>query len=113
MHGWRRVMLIYLAGGMAGSLTASVAYPRLYLCGASAGVFALITAHFANAFFNWHKMNFTNNQILEFILFAAYSLVDNVVGIYRYDVFYRGKISTSFSLEMLTDLRKALGRCRR
>ena len=77
-------MLIYLAGVMAGSLTASVAYPRFYLCGASAGVYALITAHFANAFFNWHKMKFTDIQILGFILFAVDSLVKTVVGIYRY-----------------------------
>lgn len=93
MHGWWRVMLIYLAGGMAGSLSAALAYPTYFGCGASTGVFALLTAHFSNALFNWHKIKFTNYQILGFILFAMYSLVDSAVGIYRYDKSFliRGK----------------------
>ena len=79
-------MLIYLAGVMVGSLSAAVAIPRHYLCGASTGVFALITAHFANAFFNWHEMKFTRIKIfkiLGFILFSVYSLKNSVVGLYN------------------------------
>ena len=79
-------MLIYLAGGIAGSLAAAVTYPRLYLCGASAGVFALITAHFANALFNWQETKFTWIKILGFILFAVDSLKDSVVGLYRFKI---------------------------
>ena len=66
MHAWWRVMLIYLAGGMAGSLTGTMVNPNLFICGASAGVSALTTAHLANALFNWQEMNinFSTNLML-------------------------------------------------
>ena len=79
-------MLIYLAGVTTGSLTAAVVIPGHYLGGASTGVFALITAHFANAFFNWQEMKFTRIKIfkiLGFILFSVYSLKNSVVGLYN------------------------------
>lgn len=47
VHCWWRVALIYLAGVFAGSMGTSVADPRIYLAGASGGVYALITAHIA------------------------------------------------------------------
>ena len=83
-HGSRWIMLIYLAAVMTGSLSTAVAYPRVYVCGASTGVYALITAHFANAFFNWQEMKFTF-KILGFILYAVYSLGESIVGMYRFD----------------------------
>ena len=94
MHGWWRVMLIYLAGVTTGCLTAAVAIPGHYLGGASTGVFALITAHFANAFFNWHEMKFTRIKIfkiLGFILFSVYSLKNSVVGLYNTYRYVRAK----------------------
>jgi len=47
VHGWWRVLLVYLAGVLAGSLGTSVTDPTVYLAGASGGVYALITAHLA------------------------------------------------------------------
>ena len=74
-------MLIYLAGVTAGGLTGALAYPRGVHGGASAGVCALITAHFANALFNWEKI--TNDQIQMFMLNGVGILVDSVIDIYR------------------------------
>lgn len=47
VHSWWRVSLVYVAGVAAGSLGSSLVLPHKYLCGASSGVYALITAHIA------------------------------------------------------------------
>ena len=78
-------MLIYLAAVMTGNLSISLARPRDYIGGASTGVYALITAHFANALFNWQEMKFASIKTFGFIIFAVYSLWDSIVGIYRFD----------------------------
>lgn len=44
--GWR-VLAIYFAGVLAGSLGTSVTDPSVFLAGASGGVYALVTAHIA------------------------------------------------------------------
>lgn len=48
VHKWWRVMIVYLAGVIAGSLATSVTDPHIYLAGASGGVYALIFAHLAS-----------------------------------------------------------------
>uniref|UniRef100_A0A182JVE6 Rhomboid-like protein n=1 Tax=Anopheles christyi TaxID=43041 RepID=A0A182JVE6_9DIPT len=47
VHCWWRVALVYLAGVVAGSMGTSLFTPRVFLAGASGGVYALITAHIA------------------------------------------------------------------
>ena len=48
VHKWWRVMAVYLAGVIAGSLASSISDPSAFLAGASGGVYALIAAHLAN-----------------------------------------------------------------
>lgn len=48
VHSWWRVLIIYVAGVIAGSLGTSVADPTVYLAGASGGVYALLLAHLAS-----------------------------------------------------------------
>jgi rhomboid-related protein 1/2/3 len=48
VHGWWRVLLVYLAGVIAGSLGTSISDPKVYLAGASGGVYAIIAAHLAS-----------------------------------------------------------------
>ena len=79
MHSWWRIMLIYLAGGLAGSLTGILAIPDGFHTGASSGVSALSTAHLANALFNWQEMNF---PAWIYILFAGCSVLENGVIVY-------------------------------
>lgn len=45
VHKWWRVLAIYFAGVLAGSLATSIVQPFNYIAGASAGVYALIAAH--------------------------------------------------------------------
>ena len=78
-------MLIYLAAVMTGNLSISLARPRDYIGGASTGVYALITAHFANALFNWREMKLNSIKTIGFIIFAVYFLKGPIVGIYRFD----------------------------
>ncbi|GBP39100.1 Rhomboid-related protein 2 [Eumeta japonica] len=47
VHCWWRVSLVYLAGVAAGSLATSLTDPKVYLAGASGGVYALLAAHIA------------------------------------------------------------------
>lgn len=47
VHCWWRVALVYVAGVAAGSMGTSITSPRIFLAGASGGVYALITAHIA------------------------------------------------------------------
>jgi rhomboid-related protein 1/2/3 len=47
VHKWWRVLIVYCAGVIAGSLATSISDPKVFLAGASGGVYALITAHMA------------------------------------------------------------------
>lgn len=47
-----------LVGVIAGSLAVSFTDPKVYLAGASGGVYALISAHAANLIVNWSEMEF-------------------------------------------------------
>jgi len=47
VHRWWRVLIVYFAGVIAGSLATSLTDPYVFLAGASGGVYALITAHLA------------------------------------------------------------------
>lgn len=54
VHCWWRVALVYLSGVLAGSMGTSIASPRIFLAGASGGVYALITAHVRFSCFEWN-----------------------------------------------------------
>ncbi|XP_030040172.2 rhomboid-related protein 2 isoform X2 [Manduca sexta] len=84
VHRWWRVTLVYLAGVAAGSLATSLADPKVYLAGASGGVYALIAAHVATIIMNWAEMEFAIVQLLVFLLLAG---VD--VGTAVYDRYWR------------------------
>ena len=82
MHGWWRVMLIYLSGVLAGSLIGAVAYPNSFGAGASAGGYALMTAQLSNALFNWMVLTFSVKEVFVYILFTYYDLTVTVWGMY-------------------------------
>lgn len=48
VHKWWRVLIVYLAGVVAGSVATSVVDPTVKLAGASGGVYSLVTAHIAS-----------------------------------------------------------------
>jgi len=52
-----KVLVVYLAGVLAGSLGTSLSDPRTYIAGASGGVYALIAAHLATMVLNWQEDN--------------------------------------------------------
>ncbi|PSN43466.1 hypothetical protein C0J52_03213 [Blattella germanica] len=84
VHGWWRVLLIYLAGVVAGSLGTSISDPAVYLAGASGGVYALITAHLATICMNWAEMQFA---LMQLMVFLVLTIVDVSTAVYtRYVV---------------------------
>lgn len=48
VHKWWRVLIVYFAGVLAGSLGTSILDPTVKLAGASGGVYSLVTAHVAS-----------------------------------------------------------------
>lgn len=52
------VATIYLGGGVCGALGASLLQPSLYLVGASAGVYALLTSHLAHLYLVSERKSF-------------------------------------------------------
>ena len=57
-RGWRgklRLLSLYQAGVLLGSVAGAIPSPHSLLCGASAGVYALIAAHLATLIINWNE----------------------------------------------------------
>ena len=53
--GSLKVLCVYLAGVLAGSLGTSLSDPGTYIAGASGGVYSLIAAHLATLLINWEE----------------------------------------------------------
>ena len=69
-----------ILGVVAGSLGTSISDPRVFLAGASGGVYALMTAHVATLIMNWQEMQFA---VLQLIVFLVIALVDIGTAIYN------------------------------
>ncbi|KAL3271050.1 hypothetical protein HHI36_021550 [Cryptolaemus montrouzieri] len=74
VHKSWRVLSIYFAGVLAGSLATSVIDPYIRLGGASGGVYAIITAHISTLILNWKETAFALYQMLFFIGITALDL---------------------------------------
>lgn len=85
VHKWWRVLIIYIAGVVAGSLGTSVSDPAVYLAGASGGVYALITAHVATIIMNWSQMEFAVLQLLVFLVVTSVDVGQAVYNRYVLD----------------------------
>ncbi|XP_011059609.1 PREDICTED: protein rhomboid isoform X2 [Acromyrmex echinatior] len=85
VHKWWRVLIIYIAGVLAGSLGTSVSDPTVYLAGASGGVYALITAHVATIIMNWSQMEFAVLQLLVFLVITSVDVGQAVYNRYVLD----------------------------
>lgn len=102
VHCWWRVGLVYVSGVVAGSMGTSITNPRIFLAGASGGVYALITAHIATIimvkpffailsvttelpnvtiFQNWSEMEYALVQLFVFLIFC---FTDVGFSIYRH-----------------------------
>ncbi|XP_011313673.1 rhomboid-related protein 2-like [Fopius arisanus] len=80
VHKWWRVLTVYLAGVLAGSIGFSVANPKLFLAGASGGVYALMTAHIATIIMNWQQMKFA---VLQLCVFGFITILDVGLNFYN------------------------------
>ncbi|XP_076256523.1 rhomboid-related protein 2-like [Rhynchophorus ferrugineus] len=86
VHQWWRVLLVYFAGVLAGSLGTSIADPTVKLAGASGGVYSLITAHVASIIMNWKEMSYPLMQLLIFFIVAATDVGTAIYNRYVADV---------------------------
>ena len=99
VHRWWRILLIYLSGVIAGSLTVSITDPNSYLAGASGGVYSLISAHLANVISNWGQMEFAALRLLTFLILAG---VDIGVAVYYRYVGENTNVSLILTCSVLT-----------
>ncbi|XP_076256842.1 protein rhomboid-like isoform X1 [Rhynchophorus ferrugineus] len=88
VHGWR-VLVIYCAGVLGGSLFQSVIYPRDNLTGGSPGVYSFFTAHIATVIMNWREIS---QPVAQLILFGFFTVCDPV---YKY-ITYRNDRNVSY-----------------
>ncbi|KAF2353051.1 EF-hand domain [Trinorchestia longiramus] len=83
VHKWWRLLLLYLAGVVGGSLAASIIDPKAFLVGASGGVYALIAAHLANIILNWSEMPFNWVRMFALLFVVVTDLV-----VFFYNTYY-------------------------
>ncbi|XP_018012178.1 rhomboid-related protein 2 [Hyalella azteca] len=95
VHKWWRLLLLYLAGVIAGSLASSIADPQSYLVGASGGVYALIAAHLANVILNWSEMPFNWVRLLVLLV-----LMITDVTVFFYNAYYGVDNKVSYSAHL-------------
>ncbi|CAG9770791.1 unnamed protein product [Ceutorhynchus assimilis] len=88
VHSWR-VLIIYCAGVLGGSLFQSVIYPDEDLTGGSPGVYSIFTAHIATVIMNWREMS---QPVVQLILFSSFTVFDTI---YKY-VTFRNKDDISY-----------------
>ncbi len=100
VHKWWRVLLVYFAGVLAGSLWTSITDPTVFLCGASGGVYALILAHLASIIMNWSEMEFAWLRLGSFLI-----LMVGDIGTAVYDRYFGG-IPTHKVLKIIIIIRR-------
>uniref|UniRef100_A0A0C9RLI3 Rho_2 protein n=1 Tax=Fopius arisanus TaxID=64838 RepID=A0A0C9RLI3_9HYME len=70
-QGKLAVATIYLGGGICGALGASLLQPSLYLVGASAGVYALLTSHLAHLYLCHGELRYAGWRLVAVVLLAG------------------------------------------
>ncbi|KAF4523564.1 hypothetical protein B566_EDAN012012 [Ephemera danica] len=80
-QGRRRTALLYIGGGLAGSLSTSVLEPDLFLVGASGGVYALLTAQLANIVLNFPGLRYRLHRA---VVVCVLSLADILFSLYHH-----------------------------
>lgn len=78
MHSWR-VVVIYVAGAIGGSMAHSVLDRKSPLVGGSGGVFSFFSAHIAEVIMNWREMSHPSVRLL---LFGIVVVVDVIINIF-------------------------------
>ncbi|KAJ8985218.1 hypothetical protein NQ317_018247 [Molorchus minor] len=96
VHKWWRVLTIYFAGVIAGSLANSITDPNCRLAGASGGVYALLTAHIACVIMNWSEMMFPYVQLLIYSIIVICDIGQSVYDRYFLDVHSQVGIAAHF-----------------
>ncbi|XP_072387033.1 rhomboid-related protein 2-like [Diabrotica undecimpunctata] len=75
VHKKWRVLIVYLAGVLAGSLGSTITHPNNYLYGASAGVYALLVAHIGTIIINWREMTLPGIQLGGFLSIIVFNII--------------------------------------
>ncbi|PIO68396.1 peptidase, S54 family [Teladorsagia circumcincta] len=74
VHKPWRIAPLYLMAVLTGSLLQYTLDPKVYMVGASAGVYALLTAHLANVFINWAEMPYRWVRLTLISIFLTFDI---------------------------------------
>ncbi|KAK5981794.1 Serine-type endopeptidase, partial [Trichostrongylus colubriformis] len=80
VHKPWRIAPLYVMAVLTGALLQYTLDPKVYVVGASAGVYALLTAHLANIFINWAEMPY---RWVRLGLISVFLIFDIATAIYR------------------------------
>ncbi|EPB68756.1 peptidase, S54 family [Ancylostoma ceylanicum] len=79
VHKPWRIGPLYLMAVLSGSLLQYTLDPKVYVVGASAGVYALLTAHLANVVINWAEMPYRWVRLTLISIFLAFDITTALI----------------------------------
>ncbi|KAJ1355020.1 hypothetical protein KIN20_012130 [Parelaphostrongylus tenuis] len=79
VHKSLRIAPLYLMAVLSGSLLQYTLDPKVYMVGASAGVYALLTAHLANVVINWAEMPYRWARLTLIVIFLAFDITTAII----------------------------------
>ncbi|XP_046391523.1 uncharacterized protein LOC124159657 [Ischnura elegans] len=80
-QGHLRTGLVYVGGGLGGSLSTSMLEPEIYIVGASGGVYALLISQLANILLNFRRLRY---KAYRAVAVAVISLADVAFSVYHF-----------------------------
>lgn len=72
---WWRVLIVWVGGVVAGALGAGLLQPTVRVAGASAAVYALLTAHIPNVFLRYNRIKLCWFRILSVVVLSGSELI--------------------------------------
>uniref|UniRef100_A0A0K0DFK9 rhomboid protease n=1 Tax=Angiostrongylus cantonensis TaxID=6313 RepID=A0A0K0DFK9_ANGCA len=79
VHKPWRIAPLYLMAVLSGSLLQYTLDPKVYMVGASAGVYALLTAHLANVVINWTEMPYRWVRLTLIVVFLTFDISNAII----------------------------------
>lgn len=95
VHNWKRISIIYWASVLGGSLFTTVLSPKVYVVGASAAVYGLLSSHLSTIILNWDQMDRKRCRLFWLILYIVLNFALQLVAESNVRPKYRIKLTTT------------------
>uniref|UniRef100_A0A1B6D2G6 Peptidase S54 rhomboid domain-containing protein n=1 Tax=Clastoptera arizonana TaxID=38151 RepID=A0A1B6D2G6_9HEMI len=78
-QGSLRTGMVYISGGLAGSIGTSILDPELSMVGASAGVYAVLLSHISHLVLNWKHLSYKSYRLISVCSLCTGDVLYNVL----------------------------------